>query len=141
MGSFQTILRMIRLKLALPYLMMTVVMMILLLNLHMHNQKEMSKMTLQQRLRQLHCHHRQLILLQRELQCHRILLHKEQTHLQRETTLAILSGLWTRITALSVRILIDNYTLLHVGVIINHQFPRRYIISVRVLITSNTVSD
>ena len=104
--SFHTILRMIRPQLALPSAMIIVAMMILLLNLHMQNQREVSMMMLQQWLRQIHCHQRHLILLHREIQCHQILIQREQTNIQREITLTILSGLRIRITALSVQSLI-----------------------------------
>ena len=130
--SFHTILRMICLQLVLAYLMMKVAMMILLLNLHMQNKRDMSTMMSHQRLRQLHCHQRQQILLQRELQCHQIVLQREQAHIQMETTLAILSGIGTRITVLIVQSLIENYMPLHVGVIINHQFTRSCLRSVSV---------
>ena len=139
--SSHTILRMIRLRLAPPSPMITVVMMILFLNLHMQNQREMSTIMLHQRLCQLYCHQRHLILIQRDLQWHQILLQRERAHLQRGITLSILSGLRTRITALRVQSLTENYMPLHVGVIINNQFPRSCLRSVRVWITNITVAD
>ena len=126
---------------ALPYQMMTVEMMIILLNLHMHNKREMSTMILHQRLRQIYFHQRHPIFLQRELQLNQILLHMEQAHLQKEITLQILSGIGTRITALIIRSLIENYMHLHVGVIINHKFPRICLRSISVWITSNNIAD
>ena len=82
--------RMIRLLLALLSTMTKEVIVILLLNFHMQNQRDISSRMSHRQRRKAHCRRRHLILLQREHQCHQI-------SLQREITVAILSGSGTRI--------------------------------------------
>ena len=93
----KSIQRMIRPLLALLSLMIRVAMMIILLNLHKQNQRDISSKMLLQRRRPNYCHHGHLILLQRGQHFHQILLQRERIHLQREITVKILSGLGIRI--------------------------------------------
>ena len=72
--SSHSILRMIHLLLVLLYPMTKAVIVILLLNFHMQNQREISLRMSHQQRRKSHFHRRQLKLLHREHQCHRTLL-------------------------------------------------------------------
>ena len=138
--SFHSIQRMICPLLALLSPMMRVVMMILLLNLRIHYQREISLNMLRQQRRPHRCRQRHLLFLQRKQQCHLILLQRERIHLQREITVAIMSGLGIRIIVWSVWIWIYNYMPLHTGVIISLQWPRSCLRIVSVWITSNNVA-
>ena len=89
--------RMIRLLLALLSPMKKVVIIIFLLNFHMQNQREISSRMSHQQRRKYHCHRRHLTLLQRYHQCHQILHQRERIYLQKETTVANLSGSRIRI--------------------------------------------
>ena len=95
--SFHSIQSMIHPLLALLSLMMRVVMMILLLNIHIQNQRDISLNMLLQRRRPHHFHQRHLILLHREQQCLIILIHREIIHLQREITVENLFVIGIRI--------------------------------------------
>ena len=66
-----------------------------LLNFHMHNQREISSGMLHQQRRKSHCHQRHLTLLQREHQCHQIRHHREQIHLKKEITVVTVRNLKT----------------------------------------------
>ena len=117
---FHLIQRMICSLLALLSLMMRVAMMIILLNLHIQNQRDISSNMLLQRRRPHHYHRRHLILPQREKQCHPILIQRERIHLQREITVKIMSGLRIRIIVWSVWSWIENYMPFTCG---HHQWP------------------
>ena len=89
--------RMIQLFLALLSLMTKAVIVFLLLNFHMQNQRDVTLRMLYQQHRKAHFHQRHLTFLQREHQCHQILHQREQIHPQKEITVATLPGSRIRI--------------------------------------------
>ena len=89
--------RMIHLLLALLSLMTKAVIVILLLNFHMQNQREISSSMSHQQRCKTRCHRRHITLIQRGHQCHQILHQGEKIHLHKEITVATLSRSGIRI--------------------------------------------